>query len=465
MHIHTQVTRLSLALAVLLVPLLTLLASCETTEEPVPPSRIGVVSGDGQYSKFGTTLPEPLVVRVQNSDFSSASGVTVRFRAVEGEGAVSSGSRVTDNEGLASINYTLGSTPGPNRIRAELGNNNNKFVEFTATASMFFCPEEDPSFVRKYDSDGVIERDLFLFTRYSNLNRSVDETEPGIVRLVLEPAFEQRTVKMFAEGGGRIVVHDLAFSHNGDLFASWMDIDPELMKVRRDEDAYRFSALEARLGAEVTTGVAGVLVGCDALGPFVVGCHDTLVRFDEARYTGVSGDKASNDAVAVDTNPQNTYYEDIYFIDLSDNTLRRLPLDSLTATGPAQIVGNLTRDEAFGARGMVCNDDGTLFILVDDEDDTKVILRVTTAGDITEEYNFFNREPETPAGVLNDLAIREGGNPILYTVDTLGDMLLKYDTVNRVLSEFYPDTLAGQDPESLSLKAAFGERVGLVVLP
>jgi hypothetical protein len=431
----------------------------------VPPSRIVKISGDAQYSKFGTTLPEPLVVEVQRSDFSPAQGVSVRFRSVEGDGAVSPETRVTDDQGRAAVNYTLGATSGPNRVRAQIVDISTKFVEFEATASDYFCPEENPTFDRKFSSNGFIERDLFLFTRESNLNRSGGSTIPGIVRLIVEGGIDPRPFTSFDEGLGRIVVRDCAFSHNGDFYVAWLDFFPETMKVNANRTVDHFSALESSLGAELTTGVAGVLAGCDEFGPFVVGCRDTLLRFDEAQYAGVPGNQANTDAVAVDTNPQNTYYEDIYFIDLSDNTLRRLPLDSLTATGPTEIVYNLTGKEATGARGMVCNDDGTLFVLVDDDDDTKVIFSVTTAGVKTEEYDFFDREPDAAAGVLSDLAIRKGGNPILYTIDTLGDMLLRYDTNQRVLSAFYPDTLAGQDPESISKAGVYGERVGLVVLP
>lgn len=452
----------------LVAPVLVLLASCENTEEAVPPSRIVKISGDGQYSKIGTTLPEPLVVEVQQSDLSPAQGVTVRFRTVEGGGALSSETRVTNDRGQAAAHYTLGAAAGPNRIRAELVENNGKFVEFEVTASDYFCPEEDPTFVRKFPSTGVIERDLFLFTRESNLNRSGGSTIPGIVRIIVQSSenrIDPRPVTGFEEDLGRIVVRDCAFSHNGDFYVAWMDFFPEVMKVMPNLTAHHFSSLESYLGAELTTGVSGVLAGCDEFGPFVVGCRDTLLRFEEALYSGIAPDQANTDAVAVDTNPQNAHYEDIYFIDLSDNTLRRLPLDSLTATGPTQVVVDLTRDEAEGARGMVCNNDGKLFVLVDDDDDTKVILSVTPAGEKTVEYDFFDRGPGDAAGVLSDLAIRKGGNPILYTIDTLGDMLLRYDANMQVMSEFYPDTLSGQDPESISKADVYGERVGLVVLP
>jgi len=165
--------------------------------------------------------------------------------------------------------------------------------------------------------------------------------------------------------------------------------------------------------------------------------------------------------VAVDTNPQNTTYEDIFFIDLSDSTLRRLPLDSLTATGPAVVVTGLTEDEANGANGMVCNTDGTVFVVVD-TDDTKAILRVTPAGVKSTEYDFFDRGPDAEdAGVQNDLAIRPGGNPLLFTIDTDHGTLLLYDTLQQILFELPP---AG-DQESISTPDRGRYRIGLVMLP
>lgn len=117
---------------------------------------------------------------------------------------------------------------------------------------------------------------------------------------------------------------------------------------------------------------------------------------------------------------------------------------------------------------MECNTNGTVYILVDDDDETKEILSVTPAGLVTQVYNFFDRGSGTAAeaGIQRDLAIRPANTfPILYTIDTLNDMLLVYYTDLGELFELFPDTLSGNDPESISKKGVFGERVGLVLLP
>ncbi len=460
---------ISLLSAVAVVPAILSLAACESTEEIVMPSILFIESGNGQESKAGTPLPEPLVVRVQYHDGSDASGFVVRFTVIEGGGTVSHTTKATDGRGLAPVSFTLGPVPATNRVLAELTGETRITVEFTATGGEFFCTEEDPEFVQKFNpGGGLFEKDLLLFTRESRLNTSGGAPITGVVRLPMTGEFRPSSFSRYDDGsGGRIPVQDCAFSSGGDFFLSWQDVFEEVVKVRLNTQAEHFASLETAFGSELTTAPMGVLAGCDKFGPFVVRCRDPLQRFSEATYSGEPGDQANFDAVAVDLNPQNSWYEDIYFIYLADNTLRRLPLDTLVAKGPTEVVAQLSAAEANGARGMECNDDGTIFILVDDDRDNKTILQVTPAGVKTVVLDFFSRGTGTAeeAGVMSDLAIRRGGNPILYTIDTDNNMLLRYDVGQQVLSELFPDPAQGMDPESISIFESDGERVGLVVMP
>jgi hypothetical protein len=458
--------RLLCALAV--VPAILSLAACESTEEAVMPSILFIESGNGQESKAGTLLPEPLVVRVQYHDRSDAAGFVVRFTVTEGGGAVSKTTKTTDGRGLAPVSLTLGPVPGTNRVVAELTGETKITTEFLATGGEFFCEEGNPEFVEKFYPGGLFEKDLLLFTHHSRLNTSAGSPITGVVKLPMTGVFQPSSFASYDEGlGGRIPVLDCAFSSGGDFFLAWQDVFDEIVKVKRNKQAEHFATLATVFGGELTTAPLGVLVGCDEYGPFVVGCRDTLQRFSQATYSGNPIDEANFDAVAVDLNPQNPWYEDIYFIDLSDNTLRRLPVDTLVAKGPTEVVAQLSAAEATGARGMECNHDGTIFILVDDHRDNKTILQVTPAGVKTVAFDFFSRGTGTAneAGVLSDLAIRRGGNPILYTIDTENNMLLRYDVGQQVLSELFPDADLGMDPESISIDFSNGERVGLVVMP
>jgi hypothetical protein len=454
MNLRTYTTSL---FTVVLAALALLLPACESTEEAVLPSVIEIVSGDGQFSKKGTLLPDPLSVKVQYHDLSSAPDVVVQFTVLEGDGVVSKSSSTTDSRGIASTQYTLGPTTGTNRIRAAVTGETNISTEFTATAGDYFCPEEDPEFSQQIAPGGTVEHDLLLFTGNSRLNTS-DGTSPiaGLVRLHLEGGFRPSAFSKY-EGVFQIPVMDCAFAQNGSFFLAWQDLFDEVVRVKPNAQAVHFAGLETSLGGELTATPAGVLVGCDIYGPFVVGCRDTLKRFDEALFDGSP----------VDMNPQNQWYEDIYFIDLSDNTLKRLPVDNLVAQGATEVVAQLSADQAAGAHGMECNDNGDVYILVDDEDDDKAILRVTPAGALTVEFDFFTRGSGTAedAGVQSDLAIRKGVFPVLYTIDTYNNVLLGcYVGQPNVIAEFDP-AAGGFDPEAISTAGFYGERVGLVVIP
>ena len=136
MEFRTSMSRL---FAVVLAASVVFIAACESTEEAVLPSIIEVHSGDGQYSKKGTALPEALTVKLQYHDNSDAEGFVVSFTVLEGGGSLSRGTATTDSRGFASTGYTLGPDAGTNRIRAEVTGESNISVDFTATAGEFFC--------------------------------------------------------------------------------------------------------------------------------------------------------------------------------------------------------------------------------------------------------------------------------------------------------------------------------------
>jgi hypothetical protein len=222
MDIRTNSIRLT---AVVLAALALFLVACESTEEAVLPSNIDIVAGDGQYSKKGTALPDPLTVVVEYHDGSAAGGIVVQFTTTEGGGSVSSKNVATDSRGIASANYTLGPATGTNRIRAEVTGESNISVEFTATAAEFFCPEEDPTFDPKVSPGGGFEPDLLMLTQNSVANSSGGTTIAGLVRLkvdgfVLRPS----SFSSYGDDFSWIRVKDCAFAQNGDFFVTWQDL-------------------------------------------------------------------------------------------------------------------------------------------------------------------------------------------------------------------------------------------------
>jgi hypothetical protein len=74
---------------------------------------ISIVSGNNQVGKTFHTLDNPLTVKVRTFDgegnTSDAANYSVRFAVVSGEGQLSQTNVTTNNQGLASTNWTLGS--------------------------------------------------------------------------------------------------------------------------------------------------------------------------------------------------------------------------------------------------------------------------------------------------------------------------------------------------------------------
>jgi flagellar hook protein FlgE len=63
---------------------------------------VAKVSGDAQTGTVGSTLPQPLVVRVTDAHNNPTPGVAVTFAVTSGGGSVTTASAATDAQGLAS---------------------------------------------------------------------------------------------------------------------------------------------------------------------------------------------------------------------------------------------------------------------------------------------------------------------------------------------------------------------------
>jgi len=110
-------------------------ASDPGTKVALPPTAISVASGDKQSAKVGTALAAPLVVEVTDSLNTGVAGVTVSWAVASGGGSVSAVTSVTDSSGLASINWTLGSTVGAQTATATVSGLTGSPVTFSATGT------------------------------------------------------------------------------------------------------------------------------------------------------------------------------------------------------------------------------------------------------------------------------------------------------------------------------------------
>ncbi|HEX8318461.1 Ig-like domain-containing protein [Longimicrobium sp.] len=86
-----------------------------------PPTRLSIVSGDGQQQTAGSALPEPLVVRVTDPLGRPVPGTRVSFRAVSGGGTLAEQAATTDRAGNASVRWILGTVAAePQRVSARV---------------------------------------------------------------------------------------------------------------------------------------------------------------------------------------------------------------------------------------------------------------------------------------------------------------------------------------------------------
>lgn len=81
-------------------------------ESGIFPLTIVPVGGDGQAAIIGTTLQDPLQVRVSDASGYPAEGVSVGFAALMGGGAVTATAVLTDGSGVAQASWTLGPAIG-----------------------------------------------------------------------------------------------------------------------------------------------------------------------------------------------------------------------------------------------------------------------------------------------------------------------------------------------------------------
>ena len=108
---------------------------------------IEIVSGNNQTSRAGTELPNPLVVRVYDSDNNNVENAAVTFSVdLAPIGAVDTTLSTrfgnTDSNGQASTTLTLGSVAGDYEVLARIGALTRVYFEATATA-----PNNAPEFV------------------------------------------------------------------------------------------------------------------------------------------------------------------------------------------------------------------------------------------------------------------------------------------------------------------------------
>jgi len=99
------------------------------------PTQLLKVSGDGQFSTAGTTLPAPLVVQVNDADGNPIPGRTVNFSVSQGDGNTGAATVVTGADGRASTTFTTGTASGSLQAVSVSIMATTLSVSFSATAA------------------------------------------------------------------------------------------------------------------------------------------------------------------------------------------------------------------------------------------------------------------------------------------------------------------------------------------
>ena len=82
------------------------------------PTAIAIFVGDSQHAQAGTTLGQPIVVRVTDAQSRPVERLTIAFAVVAGGGGVAPASVETGSDGKASTTWTLGGAAGFQHVTA-----------------------------------------------------------------------------------------------------------------------------------------------------------------------------------------------------------------------------------------------------------------------------------------------------------------------------------------------------------
>ncbi|MFH1754487.1 MAG: hypothetical protein ABIA59_02180, partial [Candidatus Latescibacterota bacterium] len=205
-----------------------LLVQCSDPEAPDLPASIQIVSGDNQFSRFSTAVPDPLVVRLTTESGAPASGYTIVFEPTAGDGSFTIPKAVTNDDGVASSHFTLGPLQGANSAVAYLEGTRSLSVPFNAMASYAYCPEAETTLAVFHGIQGR----LYLATSKS----SMFPDHSGVIRV--DPLFYSQTVPFvgFPTNIFTTQIWDIAFSPKGDLYLSTSTIFDDVLIATADGD-------------------------------------------------------------------------------------------------------------------------------------------------------------------------------------------------------------------------------------
>jgi alpha-tubulin suppressor-like RCC1 family protein len=103
--------------------------------DPLATARVEIVSGGAQNGVSGSALSQPVTVRVLSGEGTPLPRIAVHWIVLEGAGRVEPDSTVTDANGIATVQWTLGGVPG---VQALLARTRTASARIEATATVIF---------------------------------------------------------------------------------------------------------------------------------------------------------------------------------------------------------------------------------------------------------------------------------------------------------------------------------------
>lgn len=133
-----------------------------TSRASVPSLSLQAVSDFNQDGIIGQPLAQPITVRVESQDGQKMAGVPIRYEVTSGGGVIAPGRQAsvvrTNQNGLASLRWTMGQDVGAQRLHVSLENNRDSRLEFASLAQPFIpnlCRHHDV--VHRRPANGGIE--------------------------------------------------------------------------------------------------------------------------------------------------------------------------------------------------------------------------------------------------------------------------------------------------------------------
>ena len=78
----------------------------DNSTQPLVPTALTEISGDGQDATVGTAASSPLVVEVKDNDGNAMPNVVVKWSITQGAGTLSPDSTMTGSDGMAESTFT-----------------------------------------------------------------------------------------------------------------------------------------------------------------------------------------------------------------------------------------------------------------------------------------------------------------------------------------------------------------------